>query len=165
MKLVVATALLTVIVLAQGLAAGEPSIQFMATGANWSDGSFTGHAFVCIQLPTNSGIKEDCFGFYPRTAGSIFGGPGVVDSEFDFTAHPPCRFANIQVSVAKTITVAQRQRVLTVINGWDKHFTFNASNCVSLANAVAAAVGLNHPTDTSYTSPVQYVQKLKELTP
>jgi hypothetical protein len=30
-----------------------------------------GHAFLCIQVKTNSGLKEDCFGFYPKKRGRI----------------------------------------------------------------------------------------------
>lgn len=137
----------------------------MATGASWSDSSFTGHAFVCIQLPTTSAIKEDCYGFYPKSEGSIFGGPGVVDSEFDFTAHPPTRFSNVRVSVTKAISLSQRQRILTVIKGWDKSFSLTSSNCVSLANAVAEAAGLTRASETSFMTPVEYVQRLKELNP
>ncbi|NKE71318.1 hypothetical protein [Candidatus Manganitrophus noduliformans] len=147
------------------IAAPEPSVQFMATGSNWSDSSFTGHAFVCLQLPTNTGIKEDCYGFYPKSIGAIFGGPGVVDSEFNFSARPPTRFSNVVVSLTKSISLKQRQQILATIAGWDKSFSLTSTNCVSLANAVAGAAGLNRPAGTSFSTPVQYVTKLKEANP
>ena len=137
----------------------------MATGANWSDSSFTGHAFVCLRLTVHNGIKEDCYGFYPRSSGAIFGGPGVVDSELDFNAHPPTRISNVRVSVTKTISLTQRQRILSVIHNWKNQFSLTSSNCVSLANAVAEAAVLRAPSDRSYATPVQYVQNLKELNP
>jgi hypothetical protein len=120
------------VLVAQG--EGDPTIQIMGTSANWADSSVTGHAFVCIQLPTNSGIKEDCYGFYPKGAGSIFGGPGAVSSEFDFNAHPPTRFSNIVNSVSKSITLQQRQDVLNAIYGHSTNYSITTSNCVTFAN-------------------------------
>jgi hypothetical protein len=152
--------------ISSGQGVGNPILQIMGTSANWADSSVTGHAFVCIALPTNSGIKEDCYGFYPNgAAGSIFGGPGVVSSEFDFNAHPPTRFSNIVNSVTKTITLQQRQNVLAAINGHPTTYSLTSSNCVTFANELARAAGLKAPEDTSYTTPESYVAKLKALNP
>lgn len=147
-------------------AADDIFIQIMASDANWTDSSFTGHAFVCMQLKLNTGLKEACYGFYPRsTAKALVGGPGVVDSEFDFEKHPPTRFSNVKASVTKAISVQDRTKILTFIKGFDKNFTLSASNCVAFANGVARLAGLKTPSSTNFTTPVSYVQKLRELNP
>ena len=161
----VVTALLALAAGGQISTAQNPTIQIMGTSANWADSSVTGHAFVCIQLPTNGGIKEDCYGFYPKGAGSIFGGPGVVSSEFDFNAHPPTRFSNIVNSVSKSITLQQRQDILSTIYGRSTNYSITTSNCVTFANDLALAAGMNVPDDSSYTTPESYVAKLKALNP
>lgn len=162
------TALLALVCRGQFLAAQDgqnPTIQIMGTSANWADGSVTGHALVCIQLPTKSGIKEDCYGFYPTSVGSIFGGPGVVSSEFDFNVHPPTRFSNVVNSISAPITLQQRQNILQTIFGHPTTYSITTSNCVSFANEVARAAGMNVPDDTSYTTPESYVNQLKALNP
>ncbi|WP_152601995.1 hypothetical protein [Burkholderia paludis] len=47
---------------------GDILIQFMAAERYpiIEDGTGVVHAFACIDLDLNSGIKEDCYGFYPR---------------------------------------------------------------------------------------------------
>ena len=48
-------------------AAGGINLEIMASRVSTIKGEFTGHAFMCIALLLNSGIKEDCYGFYPKT--------------------------------------------------------------------------------------------------
>jgi hypothetical protein len=147
-------------------AADGISIQFMASDGNWADKSFTGHAFVCVQLQVGSGLKEDCYGFYPRKSGKgLVGGAGVVDSEFDFEKHPPTRFSNIKVSATKSITIDERVKVLTFIKGFDKNFTLGMIDCVNFSNGVAKAAGLKVPASTTFTTPVKYVEELRKLNP
>lgn len=141
-------------------------IQFMASDANWVDKSFTGHAFICIQLKLNDGLKEDCYGFYPRSSGrALIGGPGVVDNEFDFDKHPPTRFSNIKASVIKVISTQDRSSILTLIKEYEKDFKLTTSNCVKFTNEVAKKAGLKTPNSTDTTTPVSYIRKLQELTP
>ena len=142
------------------------SILLMASEANWTDSSFTGHAFVCLQLRVNSGLKEDCYGFYPRKGmRALVGGPGVVDSEFDFEKHPPTRFSNVKVSLNKTISLDARRKILSLIRGYDKNFSLVSNNCVSFANSVARLAGLVTPDGVDFLTPVAYVQKLRALNP
>jgi len=139
-------------------------VRIMAPDANWSDGSFTGHAFVCLEEERIVGLREDCYGFYPRKSGkALVGGPGVVDSEFDFANHPPARFSKIQASITKPISNDSRIRILDFIKAFDKSFTLNAANCVTFTNEVAKLAGLRTPDSTNFTTPASYVQKLREL--
>lgn len=54
---------------------GNSSLQLMASDGDWADDSFTGHAFVCVRLKTDSDVLEDCFGFFrePRVLRSSAG--------------------------------------------------------------------------------------------
>lgn len=145
----------------------EPVIvQIMAADANWADKSFTGHAFICIQLKLSNGIKEDCYGFYPKNAAAaVVGGPGVVDSELDFDKHPPTRFGNVRISVTKGVSLEARMKILGLIKGWRKDFALTAVNCVAFANAVADLAGLRTPASTNSITPVGYVMQLRSLNP
>ena len=139
-------------------------MQIMATDGNWADKSFTGHAFVCLQLRLSTGIKEDCYGFYPKgTTSTIVGGPGVVDSEFNFAERPMTRFSNVKVSVTKGVSLEVRAKILKLIQGWKKDFELSSTNCVAFANAVADLAGLRIPSGTGLTTPVNYVTHLRDL--
>ena len=141
------------------------TLQFMAPDSNWADPQFTGHAFICIQLKTGTGLNEECFGFYRRKNGkALVGGPGVVDKEFDSSKTPPARFVQVKASITTPITAARRQRLLAFIKGFDKDFSLTAANCVSFANGVARLAGLKTPGSTSLT-PVQYLNELRRLNP
>src|SRR5258708_37814388 len=69
-------------------------IEFMASATSWTNNEYVGHAFLCISIPLNSGIKEDCYGFYPRSSSpkGFIGGPGVTVSEFQKN---PSRFSRV----------------------------------------------------------------------
>jgi hypothetical protein len=141
-------------------------LQFAAADGNWSDRSFTGHAFLCVQRKIGSGLKEECFGFYPRAnRKALVGGPGVVDSEFDFAARPPTRFTHAKASLRKAITGAQRQKVLAFIRTFDKDFSLTPGNCVSFANGVAKLAGLKTPSSISFPTPVEYLNELRRVNP
>lgn len=145
---------------------GKAVLKFMASDGNWTDRSFTGHAFVCVQLTTGKDVKDDCFGFYPRTTGkTLVGGPGIIDREFDFSKKPPARFTNVQASITKPITASQRRQVLSFIRGFDKDFSLTPTNCLSFANGVARLVGLKTPASTSSATPVQFLNELRRLNP
>ena len=138
------------------------SLQFMAPDANWTDRSVTGRAFICIQLKSETGLSEDCFGFYQRKSGkALVGGPGVVDKEFDFSKTPPARFVQVKASMTTPITAARRQRLLAFIKGFDKDFSLTPANCVTFANGIARLAGLKTPGSTSLT-PVQYPERAQK---
>ena len=151
-----------------GRAADDITVQFMASGpANWEDASLTGHAFICVGLKVGSGLKEECFGFYPKAGGkgAVYG-PGCVDSELNGKCgdHPITRFSNVTASVKKTITEDQRRAVYAVGKEWSsKDFVLGWRDCVAFSNAVAQAAGLKTPPSTTATTPAGYVKKLQEL--
>lgn len=143
---------------------GGSSVQFMASDGDWADDRFTRHAFVCLQRKIDSDVTEDCFGFYPRTKGNaLVGGPGVLDKEFDFAKTRPARFANVQVSVSTPITSEQRHRALAFIRGFDKDFSLSPRNCVLFASRLAGLVGLKTPRSSSFRTPVEYLNELRQL--
>jgi hypothetical protein len=144
----------------------DMSLQFMASDGTWADSSFTGHAFVCLHQKTDSSVTEDCYGFYPRAKGSaLVGGPGVADTEFDFSKRPPMKFADVKVSVRTPITIEQRQKALAFIRGFDKDFSLTSRNCVLFASELAKLVGLKTPQSSSFRTPVEYLIELRKLNP
>jgi hypothetical protein len=151
-------------------AADDITVQFMASGpANWDDNSITGHAFICVGIKVGSGIKEECFGFYPKTGGkgAVYG-PGCVDSEINGKCgdHPITRFSHVTASVKKGISEEQRRAIYRLGEEWSKKdFLLGWRDCVAFSNAVAQAAGLKVPPSTAATTPAVYVQKLKDLNP
>ncbi|MDP9122083.1 MAG: hypothetical protein M3O15_12085 [Acidobacteriota bacterium] len=150
---------------------GDITLEVMASKQwRWQDDrSLTGHAFICVGLKVASGVKEECFGFYPQGGGkgAVYG-PGCVDSEVNGRCgdHPITRFSNIDVSVKKPITEEQRRAVYALGTQWSRRpFVLGVADCVAFANAVAAAAGLKTPESTLATTPTRYVARLKELNP
>jgi hypothetical protein len=153
----------------RALAADDITVEFMASQPSWEDSSATGHAFICVGLKLRAGIKEECFGFYPRSGGkgAVYG-PGCVDSELNGKCgdHPITRFSNVVASVKKTITDEQRRAIYAVGKDWSaRQFVLGWNDCVAFSNAVAQAAGLTIPRLTSATPPAIYVAKLKQLNP
>jgi hypothetical protein len=144
-----------------------PTTSRSSHAGHWADPRFTRHAFVCVRLKRAAGVKEDCYGFYPRraTAKALVGGPGVVDSEFNFEKQPPGRLSNVKASVTKAISVQDRTKILAFIRAFDKHFSLNAANCVLFADGVAKLARLKTPVSTNVTTPLSYVEKLSALNP
>jgi len=140
------------------------SLTIMASRISWSNSQYVGHAFLCVGLQLNSGIKEDCLGFYPASQNikSFIGGPGVVDKEFG-SKHPD-HWANVSVSVQKNITPEQRRRIYALADEYNsKHYDLTDSNCVDFVDKIAEVAGWRRPPRSSIQFPVDYVAKLKEL--
>src|SRR6516162_6712686 len=84
---------LVVLTFSAAAAPGDIMLELMASPAKFTDSLSLGHAFFCVEYQLNSGIKEDCFVFYPKTTSGMFvGGPGVTNSEFQKN---PQRFSNV----------------------------------------------------------------------
>jgi hypothetical protein len=145
------------------LAAGGINLEIMASRVSSINGEFTGHAFMCIELLLNSGIKEDCYGFYPKNDNikGYVGGPGVVNSEFQKN---PSRFSRVDVSLSVPISDAQRRAILTLVNDWDsKNYDLTKQQCVDFVRSAATAGGLKVPARDASDFPVDLVAKLKKL--
>jgi hypothetical protein len=145
------------------VAQGPITVEFMAAKPSWTNHEFVGHAFLCIHVPTRSGIKEDCFGFYPKDGVGIIGGPGTVISEFE---RNPSRFSRVTVSVTKTISLEQRQGLYKVIKDWNAHhYQFTDPNCIDFVVAAASAIGMHAPPRAGTQLPADYLKKLKDANP
>lgn len=147
------------------VAADNIYLELMASRVSTINGEFTGHAFMCIELLLNSGIKEDCYGFYPKTDNikGYIGGPGVVQSEFQ---KKPDRFSRVDQSVKTPITIGQRAKILGLVNDWDKaDYSLTKQQCVDFVSSVAAAAGLKIPSRDAADFPVDFLKKLRALNP
>jgi hypothetical protein len=146
-------------------AADEIYLELMASRVSVINGEFTGHAFMCIELLLNSGIKEECYGFYPKDDNikGYIGGPGVVQSEFQ---KKPDRFSRVEQSIKTKITIAQRSKILGLVNDWDKaDYNLTKQQCVDFISSVAVAAGLKSPPRVVTDFPLDYLNKLKSLNP
>jgi hypothetical protein len=151
------------ITMARGEDTSNVTIELMAADSSWVNSEFVGHAFLCIGVQTQSGIKEECFGFYPHDGKAIIGGPGTVVSEF---ARNPSRFSNVVVSVKKNISNDQRRHLYKVIKEWNsKNYDLTNQNCIDFVVAAAAAMGWNVPPHGSTDFPKTYLKKLKDKNP
>lgn len=147
------------------LAADGITLEFMASRVSSINGEFTGHAFMCIGLQLNAGIKEDCYGFYPRndTIKGYIGGPGVVESEFKKN---PDRFSRVDQSLKVPITIDQRRAILTLVNNWNSaNYALSSQQCVDFVRAVAQAAGLKVPARNAVEYPADFLARLKVLNP
>ena len=70
-RLATAKARLDAAKIALGNSSAQPSdaikVVFMAASRFGGAGAGVVHAFTCIVIPVGQGIKEDCYGFYPKT--------------------------------------------------------------------------------------------------
>ncbi len=129
-----------VLLLTPVIAADNITLEIMASRTSWANKEFTGHAFLCIAINLRSGIKEDCYGFYPIGSGmtAAISGTGGLASEF---TKNPTRFGRVDASVKKGITSDQRRIVIDKITDWDKkNFELNDQNCIDFVNSVAEAL-------------------------
>lgn len=157
---------LTVMLVAQTSRAdpGDIYVDIMSSSTSWANNSAFGHAFLCISYHLNSGIKEECFGFYSRATGAamLIGGPGTLDNEA--MAKRPDRFAEITASVAVKMDEARRKRVFQLTNDWNaKSYKLTDSNCIDFVHAVAGELGLKRPDRSKTQTPTAYVSGLKSL--
>ena len=162
-KLAFALALVGMPVARPLFAADGITLQIMASRVSTINGEYTGHAFMCIALLLNSGIKEDCYGFYPKADNikGYIGGPGVINSEFH---KKPSRFSRVDQSLIVPISESQRRAILGLVNDWDsKNYDLTKQHCVDFIRSVAVAAGLKVPDRVGSDFPADLVAKLKTL--
>ena len=155
-------ALFLVIVLFSPIVLAQPSehyLEVMSHGAAPPAGNETdigwspGHAFFCIGTRTNSGVKEDCYGFFP---------PGGVRT---LVGDNPRRFTNGSVSIRKDITVAQRAAIISKVDSWSGQDNYDLTNhdCIDFAQLAAGAAGWSLPARVPLQTPVQWLTELIAL--
>ncbi len=145
------------------VAATAPSetVVFYASKTSWTDGEYVGHAFMCLTYPLNIGIKEECYGFYPKVPSAFIGGPGMVESEF---RKNPARFSRITVSVDRSITLAQRREILKLSNEWNtKNYKLTDASCIDFVASIAAAIGMKIPRRSETQLPADFLSELKKI--
>lgn len=137
------------------------SVSFV--GAPWTSGSSSQgfyHAFICIATKLTSGIKEDCYGFYPaQAAKAAIGGPGKING-LDIRRIDAGSVATGYID----ITVDQRRKIFAQIDEWSKkEYDLTDQNCIDFVDAIAAMLGVKRPSRIPTQKPVDYIQKLKSL--
>lgn len=145
-------------------APGDIYADFYGSQTSWAHKEFSGHAFLCIALHLSSGIKEECYGFYPKEGDKGFvGGPGVTVSEF---RKNPGRFSRIDTTVKTKITDDQRRQILRLIDSWnDKDFILAENNCIDLVHEAVGKTSLKRPDRSRFQTPAAYMQELARLNP
>jgi hypothetical protein len=105
--------------------------EIMATPASWTS---PGHAFICISHTTASGIKEDCYGFYPsnKPEEAIVGSPQLAN---EFKKNPK-RFGQVKWSLKKKITDQQYRDFQKLVD----QVNTNTYNCTSERSSPPDAV-------------------------
>jgi hypothetical protein len=143
---------------------GDIFVEFYGSKVSWANQEFTGHAFLCIVLHMNSGIKEDCYGFYPKEGASGFiGGPSVTVSEF---RKNPGRFSRIDTTEKVKITEVQRRQILEIINSWNgKNYSLTDKNCIDFVHEAIGKTELKRPDRSRFQTPAGYMQELARLNP
>lgn len=131
-----------------------------------TSGTFeVGHAFACMVYHLSSGIKEDCYGFYPTTAQqqAKIVGTNLVN---EFKVDKVNRFSAITVSVKRKVTDAERKAFIKAIDTWNgKSWKLNGPNCADFVHHAAGAAGFKQADRATVQTPSQYVEKLKALNP
>lgn len=146
-------------------AAGDVLLEVMASPEGFAAGASLGHAFMCIELLLNSGIKEDCYGFYPKSnkISAFIGGPGVVNDEF---RKNPLRFSVIASSFKRVISEDMRRKLLHAADQFNgSKYELTDSNCIDFIDKIAQIAGWKTPDRRSFQRPVDYVNALAQSNP
>lgn len=99
-----------------------------------------GHAFACVVYHLNSGIKEECYGFYrdPKEEDLIVGAP-ALSNEFK---RDPRRFARISWSLKKKVSHGQLRRFFELISQVNTgSYKLFSSNCGDFVSDAVNALG------------------------
>lgn len=143
-------------------APGDIYVEFYGAKTSWSDSEFVGHAFACIALHLNNGIKEDCYGFYPKSGGKgLIGGPGLTASEANKN---PGRFGHIDTTVKVKITEDQRRQILALTDQWNsKDYSLTTSSCIDFVHDAVGKTGLKRPDRSKFQLPADYMKAIDQM--
>ena len=135
--------------------------------------SLGGHIFVVMGVKTQSGIKEEYFGFYPRgsSVAAMIKGPGMLKAEYRCTLSSDCnpkqelqtlrRLSEVESSVTVSITDAQRRQLFKTISDWnEKQYALSDQNCASFVGDVAVSLGYQAPPPALLQTPMSYLDNV-----
>ena len=147
------------------LAAANPGdiyVELMGARISFVDHEFVGHAFACIEFHLNSGIKDECFGFYPHGDKVRIGGPsGIINSEWKTN---PGRFSRVEQSIKIKITDTLVRSIYQSYNDFNsKDYRLTSNNCIDFVHQIASVVGLKRPSRSAVQTPAGYIAELKRL--
>lgn len=146
---------------------GDIYLRLYSSTHSWDNQSAFGHAFACMEYHLNSSIKEECFGFYPKsTSALLIGGPGVAENEG--MAKRPNRFnpGELTGEIGVKLKNNMRHDFFVLLNDWNsKNYKLTSANCIDFVNAVAAILELNRPVRLPTQTPTDYLTELKRLNP
>ncbi|MVZ97926.1 hypothetical protein EUU23_09425 [Sphingorhabdus sp. IMCC26285] len=141
------------------MADGDIFISFLARNASLVPPMSPGHVFFCIEMHLASGIKEDCFGFYPEDGANPLDGPGVITNEFNKPA-----IGVVEHSFRHRISSSGRRAIYALLPGYtDANYRLATINCIDFVSAIAGAAGLKLPPRTNITLPREVVSGLRSL--
>jgi hypothetical protein len=122
-----------------------------------------GHATMCIALRLNSGIKEDCYGFFLRKVKDWrISGPGVKRDAVNDPEANVSRFAGTTVSMKMDITEAQRRAIIAAADEWNnRHYDLSKENCIDFVAQAARLAGWITPARKGLSdTPESWVREL-----
>lgn len=135
--------------------------------------SLAGHIFIIVGVKTQSGIKEEYFGFYPKgnAITAQIKGPGMLKAEYRCSSKSDCnpekelrllrRFSEAEASVTIPITEAQRSKAYKIIIDWnEKQYSLTDQNCETFVGEVAASLGYPVPPPGFLQTPVSYLENV-----
>ena len=116
-----------------------------------------GHAFICISYHLNSGIKEECYGFYKSPdSNAVFVGAPALANEFK---QNPKRFSQISWSLQKKISPDKVRAFQAVVDRVSVgSYSLTENNCGDFVSDAVSALGWDNVTKGVLPEP--YVRAL-----
>lgn len=138
---------------------GNIFLEFMGRPtAPITDGT-PGHVFFCIRAQLIAGLREDCFGFYPKSGLKAFDGPCFVSNEFKKSA-----ITRVSTSLSHKIDENTRRAIYSEIQKWaGNDYKLLVSNCMDFALTVAKTAGLKVPDRAVAKESTEFVDGLRKL--
>lgn len=99
-----------------------------------------GHAFACVVYHLNTGIKEECYGFYPRPGpNDVIVGAPALSGEF---RRDPKRFSRISWSFKRQVSSSELQRFFDLVARVEAgSYELFLNNCGDFVHDVVTSIG------------------------
>ncbi len=143
------------------VALAQVSVSFY--GATWvhigaDEGFF--HAFMCVNTKLNNGVKEDCYGFYPKQSKkAAIGGPGKIGNK---------DIRRVGADIVSTeeipLTNEQRTALFKLRDDWSKKdYALTLNNCIDFTASALKLLGKKTPPRTETQTPQEFIKGVKSL--